>query len=82
METIITLIWANWVGFIIITTYRGMKASKYFLDSPLENRGSILIGLWYGLLANMAREWLFSLVLAAVVKAGLVTYYTWWGMMV
>ena len=82
METIIMLIWVNWAGFVGITAYRGMKASKYFLDSPLENRGGVLVGLWYGLLANMAREWLFTLVLTSVVRAGWATYISWWGMMV
>ena len=82
MNTIIALIRVNWAAFVAITSYRGVMASKYFLNSPLENRAGVLLGLWYGLLANMAREWLFSLALAAVVRAGWYTYISWWGMMV
>ena len=82
MEIVIMMIWVNWAGFILITTYRGAVATRYFLGAPLENRTGVLIGLWYGLLANMAREWLFSLVLASVVRAGWHTYISWWGMMV
>ena len=82
MNTIIIMIWLNWAAFVAITSYRGVMATRYFLYAPLENRGAVLIGLWYGLLANMAREWLFSLTLASVVRAGWCIYRTWWGMMV
>ena len=82
MSTIIMLIWINWIGFSFIIMYRGMKACKYFLGASLEHRGSIILGLWYGLLANIAREWWFTLVLASVVRAGWTIYLTWWGMMV